>query len=46
MEKVGPVVGTHPYPLNELLLMTATVCWLRPSVVRFGHVYRLVGPDL
>jgi cephalosporin hydroxylase len=33
LEKVVPVVGTHPYPLNELLLMTAAACRLRPSVV-------------
>ena len=26
LEKIAPVVGTHPYPLNELLLMTATAC--------------------
>ena len=33
LEKVVPVVGTRPYPLNELLLMTAAACRLRPSVV-------------
>lgn len=33
LQKVVPVVGTHPYPLNELLLMTAAACRLRPSVV-------------
>ena len=33
LEKVVPVVGTHPYPLNELLLMTAAACRLRPLVV-------------
>jgi cephalosporin hydroxylase len=33
LEKVVPVVGTHPYPLNELLLMTAAACRLKPSVV-------------
>ena len=27
------MVGTHPYPLNELLLMTAAACRLKPSVV-------------
>lgn len=31
--KIVPVVGTHPYPLNELLLMTAAACRLKPSVV-------------
>ncbi len=33
LEKVVPVVGTRPYPLNELLLMTGAACRLRPSVV-------------
>ena len=33
LEKVVPVVGTHPYPLNELLLMAAAACRLKPSVV-------------
>lgn len=33
MGKIVPVVGTHPYPLNELLLMTAAACRLKPSVV-------------
>lgn len=26
-----PVVGTHPFPLNELMLMTSAVCRFRPS---------------
>jgi cephalosporin hydroxylase len=33
LAKVVPVVGMHPYPLNELLLMTAAACRLKPSVV-------------
>jgi cephalosporin hydroxylase len=33
LEKIVPIVGTHPYPLNELLLMTGAACWLKPSVV-------------
>ena len=33
LEKIVPVMGTHPYPLNELLLMTAAACRLKPSVV-------------
>lgn len=33
LEKIIPVVGTHPYPLNELLLITAAACRLKPSVV-------------
>jgi cephalosporin hydroxylase len=33
LEKVVPVVGIRPYPLNELLLMTAAACRLKPSLV-------------
>ena len=33
LDKIVPVVGVRPYPLNELLLMTAAACRLRPSVV-------------
>jgi hypothetical protein len=33
LDAIVPVVGTHPYPLNELLLMTAAACRLKPSVV-------------
>jgi cephalosporin hydroxylase len=33
LEKIVPVVGTHPYPLNELLLMTSAACRLKPSAV-------------
>jgi cephalosporin hydroxylase len=33
LEKIVPVVGTHPYPLNELLLMSGAACWIKPSVV-------------
>lgn len=33
LERIVPVVGAHPYPLNELLLMTAAACRLKPSVV-------------
>ena len=33
LQKIVPVVGTHPYPLNELLLMVAAACRLKPSVV-------------
>jgi cephalosporin hydroxylase len=31
VERLVPVVGTHPFPLNELMLMSATVCRFRPS---------------
>jgi len=33
LQKIVPVVGTRPYPLNELLLMTAAACRLKPAVV-------------
>lgn len=33
LEKIVPVVGVRPYPLNEQLLMVAAACRLRPSVV-------------
>ncbi|WP_315831428.1 hypothetical protein [Bradyrhizobium prioriisuperbiae] len=33
LDKIVPVVGVRPYPLNELLLMTAAACRLKPSVV-------------
>lgn len=33
LEKIVPIVGTRPYPLNELLLMTTAACRLKPSVV-------------
>jgi cephalosporin hydroxylase len=29
--RLVPTVGTHPYPLDELLLMTAAVCRLKPT---------------
>lgn len=31
MKELVPIVGIHPYPLNELMLMTATLCVLRPT---------------
>ena len=33
LQRVVPVVGTGTYPLNELLLMCAAACRLKPSVV-------------
>ena len=33
LDRIVPAVGTHPYPLNELLLMTAAACRLKPSAV-------------
>ena len=31
LRKIVPVVGVHPFPLNELLLMTAAVAWTKPT---------------
>lgn len=31
VEKLVPVVGVHPFPLNELSLLVSAVCWLEPS---------------
>ena len=31
ISKLIPIVGVHPYPLSELSLMVAAVCYLRPS---------------
>lgn len=31
LNKLVPIVGINPYPLNELSLMVASVCFFRPS---------------
>jgi cephalosporin hydroxylase len=31
VQKLIPVVGVHPYPVNELCLMAAAVCSLKPT---------------
>lgn len=33
LSRLVPVVGMHPYPLNELMLMAAAVCRFRPTHV-------------
>ena len=33
INKLAPVVGTHPYPLAELNLMVAAVCRLKPQQI-------------
>jgi cephalosporin hydroxylase len=33
IDKLVPVVGVHPFPLNELMLMTAAVCKFKPQLV-------------
>jgi hypothetical protein len=31
VNRLVPIVGTRPYPLDELLLMAAALCWLKPT---------------
>jgi hypothetical protein len=31
LERLVPVVGTHPFPLHELMLLASTVCRFQPS---------------
>jgi hypothetical protein len=31
LDVLVPVVGTHPFPLNELMLMTSAVCRFKPT---------------
>lgn len=33
VKSVYPIVGTHPFPINEQLLMVATICRFRPSYI-------------
>ena len=33
IRKLVPVVGSHPFPLHELMLMTGAVCRLEPSEI-------------
>lgn len=33
VEKLVPVAGMHPFPLDELSLMTATVCRFKPELI-------------
>ena len=33
VNKLIPVVGTHPYPIMELSLMVASICRLKPNVI-------------
>jgi cephalosporin hydroxylase len=33
VNRLIPIVGTHPYPLDELLLMAAALCRLKPTHV-------------
>jgi cephalosporin hydroxylase len=33
LDKLVPVAGVHPFPLNELMLMVGTVCRLQPGQI-------------
>jgi hypothetical protein len=33
VRKLVPVVGTHPFPLHELMLMVAALCWVEPPQI-------------
>jgi cephalosporin hydroxylase len=33
VDKLVPVVGMHPFPLNELMLMSSTVCRFKPELI-------------
>jgi len=33
LDKLVPIVGFHPFPLNELMLMTSTVCRFKPEFI-------------
>lgn len=33
LRKIVPAVGIRPFPLNELMLMTSVIAWVRPSHV-------------
>lgn len=33
VNKLVPIVGFHPFPLNELMLMTSAVCYFKPEYI-------------
>ncbi len=33
VKKLVPVVSFHPFPLNELMLMTSAVCYFKPEMI-------------
>lgn len=33
INRLAPVVGFHPFPLNELMLMTSAVCYFKPEFI-------------
>lgn len=33
VNRLVPIAGVHPFPLNELMLMTSTVCRFKPSLI-------------
>jgi cephalosporin hydroxylase len=33
LNRLAPIAGIHPFPLNELMLMTSTVCRFKPELI-------------
>ena len=33
VNRLTPIVGFHPFPLNELMLMTSSVCYFKPEFI-------------
>ncbi len=33
IDKLVPVVGVHPFPLNELILLSSAVCRFKPVMI-------------
>ncbi len=33
IKKLVPIVGMHPFPLNELMLLSGTLCYFKPKAV-------------
>jgi cephalosporin hydroxylase len=33
VNKLVPIVGFHPFPLNELMMMTSVVCYFKPEFI-------------
>ena len=33
IHRLAPIVGTHPFPLDELMMMTAATCRFKPEII-------------
>ena len=33
IDKLVPIVSVHPFPLDELMFLTSSVCWIKPDYV-------------